>query len=92
MYSISQNSLPYTHNSNINHTQKELSRISSDRNRNRYKSKLYVQDPLVHAEIMAILKEGNFEAYAHTPKELRNLSIVLRYLYHGIALTELLEN
>lgn len=41
---------------------------------------------------MAILREGNYEAYEHTPKELRNVSIVLRYLYHGIALTELVEN
>lgn len=40
---------------------------------NRYKSKLYVQ----------ILRQGNFEAYTYTPKELRNVSIVLRCTKHG---------
>lgn len=50
-------------------------------NKSRFKSKLYVRDPRVHKEMMALLKEKCIESYSFTPKAFKKINIILRGLY-----------
>lgn len=50
-------------------------------NKSRFKSKLYVRDPRVHQEMMALLKEKCIESYSFTPKAFKKINIILRGLY-----------
>lgn len=53
------------------------------RNVNKTKSKLYLADHRVHADMMKLLREKNIPAYSFTPKEFKQESLILRGLYHG---------
>lgn len=52
------------------------------KNINRRKSKLFFSDLNVYKEMMALLKEKKINSYSFTPKELRQLSFVIRGLYY----------
>ena len=52
------------------------------KNVNKHKSKLYLSDVAVHSEMMSILREKKINAFTFTPKELKQMSLVLRGLYH----------
>lgn len=52
------------------------------KNVNQHKSKLYLSDPNIHTEMMLRLREKNINSYSFTPKELKQVSLVLRGLYH----------
>lgn len=51
------------------------------KNVNRAKSKIYFADPKVHASMMAILKAKNVHSYSFTPKELKQVPLIIRDLY-----------
>lgn len=51
------------------------------KNTSKYKSKLYLRDPIVHGEMMALLREKGIESYSFTPKEYRLVNLVLRGLH-----------
>lgn len=59
------------------------------RNVNKNKCKLFLADPLIHADMMRLLKEKKIPAYSFTPRELRQTSLVLRGLYHGSEVSDL---
>lgn len=46
------------------------------------KSKLYLKDPMVHDEMMALLKEKGIESYSFTPKPFRSVNLILRGLHY----------
>ncbi|XP_037828857.1 uncharacterized protein LOC119616528 [Lucilia sericata] len=50
------------------------------KNVNHRKSKMYFSDAAVHSKIMAILREKKINSYSFTPKELEQISLVLRGL------------
>ncbi|XP_073816945.1 uncharacterized protein [Musca autumnalis] len=52
------------------------------KNINKSKSKLYFMDPTVHASMMAILKEKNIHSYSFTPREQRQVPLVIRGLFN----------
>lgn len=51
-------------------------------NKNRLKSKLYLQDTQVHTELMSLLREKKLDSYSFTPKEMKRQSMVLRGLLY----------
>ena len=51
------------------------------KNVNRSKSKLYLADNAVHAEMMTLLREKKVNSYSFTPKDLRQMSLIMRGLY-----------
>lgn len=53
-------------------------------NKSKYKSKLYLQDPVAHSEMMTLLRNKKIESYSFTPKEMRKKSIVVRGLHHNM--------
>ncbi|KAI8122414.1 RNA-directed DNA polymerase from mobile element jockey [Lucilia cuprina] len=59
------------------------------KNVNRNKCKLYLSDATVHTEMMAVLREKRINSYSFTPRELKQISLVLRGLYHGTDIEEL---
>ena len=59
------------------------------KNVNRQKSKLYISDTTVHAEMMSILREKNIKSYSFTPKELKQVSLVIRGLYYKCEVDEI---
>ncbi|XP_037817258.1 uncharacterized protein LOC119607440 [Lucilia sericata] len=46
-------------------------------------------DATVHTEMMAVLKEKRINSYSFTPRELKQISLVLRGQYHGTDIEEL---
>lgn len=62
------------------------------RNVNQNKSKLFLADPLVHADMMRLLKEKQIPAYSFTPKELRQTSLILRGLYHCCEVSDIKDD
>lgn len=54
------------------------------KNINNHKSKLYFSDPLIHAEMLKLLREKPVKAYSFTPKELKQVSLVIRGFYQNI--------
>lgn len=78
----------FMYNVNIKHLVNQLEARSPKilfkiKNVNRNKSKLYISDLSVHAEMMAILKDKKVNSYSFTPKELRQTSLIIRGLYSG---------
>lgn len=61
------------------------------KNINKHKSKLYFADPLLHAEMLKLLREKPVKAYSFTPKELKQMSLVMRGLYYNIDLNVVKE-
>lgn len=61
------------------------------RNVSRNKSKLFFADPLIHADMMRLLKEKQISAYSFTPMEFRQTSLIMRGLYHGCEVSEIKE-
>lgn len=59
------------------------------KNVNRHKSKLFFSDINVYNEMMALLKEKKINSYSFTPKELRQLSFVVRGLYYKTEVEEI---
>lgn len=53
------------------------------KNVNSFKSKLYLSDAAVHTEMMQLLREKEIKSYSFTPKEHKQVSLILRGLYHG---------
>lgn len=51
-------------------------------NKGNFKSKLYLKDPMVHQEMMRLLKEKNIESYSYTPKQFRSVNLVLRGIHY----------
>ena len=51
------------------------------KNVNRSKSKLYLADNAVHADMMTLLRDKKFNSYSFTPKDLRQMSLIMRGLY-----------
>lgn len=51
---------------------------------NKNKSKLYFTDPVAHSAMLQTLRANYVHAYSFTPKEFRQLSLVLSGLYNGI--------
>lgn len=47
------------------------------------KCKLYFSDPFVHAEMMTLLREKEVPSYSFTPKEFKQVSLILRGLCNG---------
>lgn len=77
----------FLYNVNIKHLIQQLEAKSPKiffkiKNVNKQKSKLYLSDVTVHTEMMTILKEKKIKSYTFTPKELKQISLVLRGLYH----------
>ncbi|KAI8115023.1 Nucleic-acid-binding protein from transposon X-element [Lucilia cuprina] len=62
------------------------------KNVNRRKSKIYFSDAAVHSEMMAILREKKINSYSFTPKELKQISLVLRGLDFRTSAEEIKEN
>lgn len=58
------------------------------KNVSKNKSKLFLADPLIHADMMRLLKEKQIPAYSFTPRELRQTSLILRGLYHGCEVSD----
>lgn len=52
------------------------------KNINRHKSKLFISDIIVYTEMMSLLREKKINSYSFTPKELRQLSFVVRGLHY----------
>lgn len=61
------------------------------KNVSKNKSKLYLADPLVHTNMMRLLRDKKVEAYSFTPKELKQLSLIMRGLYHGCEVSQVTE-
>ncbi|KAI8116056.1 Nucleic-acid-binding protein from transposon X-element, partial [Lucilia cuprina] len=59
------------------------------KNVNKQKSKLYIADPAVHNEMMALLREKKIKSYSFTPKEFKQISLVLRGLYYKTDVQEI---
>lgn len=84
----------FLYNVNIQHLVKQLDNISPKisfkiKNVNQHKSKLYVSDVNVHLEMMALLRDKKINSYSFTPKEHKQISLVLRGMYHGTNITEI---
>lgn len=78
----------FLHNVNIGRLVEQLEAKSPKidfkiKNVNKYKSKLYFSDVAVHTEMMDLLREKEVKSYSFTPKEHKQVSLVLRGLYHG---------
>lgn len=58
------------------------------KNVGKYKSKLYFADPVVHQEMMSLLRQEGIQSYSFTPKEFKQESMVLRGLYYGMEADE----
>lgn len=58
------------------------------RNVSKHKSKIYFADVTVHQEMMALLRKNGIHSYSFTPKEYKQVSIVLRGLYFGMQAEE----
>lgn len=58
-------------------------------NKNKWKSKLYLNKSSIHSEMMAVLRKGNIESYSYTPKDMKRVSIVLRGLHYKTELDEI---
>lgn len=54
------------------------------KNVSKEKSKLYFADASVHANMMALLRENGVHSYSFTPKEFKQMSLVLRGLCYGL--------
>lgn len=59
------------------------------KNINKYKSKLYFADPHIHTEMLKLLRENTnnknpVKAHSFTPKEKKQISLVIRGFYQGI--------
>ncbi|XP_061399457.1 uncharacterized protein LOC133335168 [Musca vetustissima] len=48
------------------------------------KCKLYLSDPTAHTAMLETLREKSVHAYSFTPKELKQVSFILRGLCHGV--------
>lgn len=77
----------FLYNVNIKHLVEQLEAktpkiVFKIKNVNKHKSKLYLSDVAVHSEMMSILREKKINAFTFTPKELKQMSLVLRGLYH----------
>lgn len=58
-------------------------------NKSRHKSKLYLQDPKIHTELMCLLREKKLDSYSYTPRELKRQTIVLRGLLFDTAIEDI---
>lgn len=54
------------------------------KNVSKNKCKLYLADPLAHSAMLQTLREKSVHAFSFTPKELKQVSFILRGLYNGI--------
>lgn len=77
----------FLYNVNITHLVAQLEAKSPKiiykiKNVNKQKSKLYISDPDVHSEMMTLLREKKVKSYSFTPKEFKQISMVLRGLYY----------
>ncbi len=59
------------------------------KNVNRTKSKLYLSDANIHSEMMTLLREKKINSYSFTPREHKQISLVMRGLYHGTDIDEI---
>lgn len=59
------------------------------KNINKFKSKLFLDSAEAHSEMMTILDEKKVDSYSFTPKEFRQISLVLRGLYFATDLSDL---
>lgn len=80
-------------NVDINHLIKQLKEIEPKINFkivniNAVKSKLLLDDPIVHQEMMKTLREKNVDSYSFTPKELKSPSLILRGLCIGTQVSD----
>lgn len=66
---------------NVNNWKKKNQIDFKIKNVNNHKSKLYLSDVAVHEEMMNILREKKINSYSLTPKEHKQISLVLRGLY-----------
>lgn len=78
----------FLHNVNIKRLVQQLEAKSPKidfkiKNVSKTKSKLYFSDVNVHTTMMALLRERGVHSYSYTPKDLKQMSLVLRGLYHG---------
>lgn len=84
----------FLYNVNIKHLVDQLEArtpkiLFKIKNVNRNKSKLYIADLNVYTEMMALLREKNINSYSFTPKELRQVSLIIRGLYSGTEADEI---
>lgn len=54
------------------------------KNISKEKSKIYFADAMVHANMMALLRESGVQSYSFTPKEFKQMSLILRGLCYGL--------
>lgn len=84
----------FLYNVNIQHLVRQLEAktpkiLFKIKNVNKNKSKLYLTDATVHTEMMTLLREKKINSYSFTPRELKQISLVLRGLYHGTDIDEI---
>lgn len=86
----------FLHNVNVKHFVDQLNSRTPPisfkiKNVNKTKSKLFLADPHIHADMMRLLREKNIPAYTFTPKEFKQVSLILRGLYYGCEVSEVKE-
>lgn len=84
----------FLYNVNIKRLVQQLEEITPKilfkiKNVNQHKSKLYLSDAAVHADMMALLKEKKISSYSFTPKENKQMSLVIRGLYYDTEINEI---
>lgn len=84
----------FLYNVNIKHLVEQLESknpkiVFKIKNVNKHKSKLYLSDVSVHTEMLSLLREKKISAYTFTPKELKQMSLVIRGLYHSSEVEEI---
>lgn len=61
-------------------------------NKSKNKSKLYLKDAKVHAEMMQLMREKGIDSYSYTPREFKRQTVVCRGLYFKSDLNEIKDD